>query len=171
LPWWRQLAAACVIGGLLAGSGAVGSALVTVTRNLASASASGNPAEGPTSTSSAPAIASPPALPGPLSGPLQVTKVYTYQQGTMVFVEIYYTDRDNSADGFGFMGVDGSPIAAVTYPFFSPGDGIVETGSIRYPFNEGCGTGQHRSDFIEVWVTAAGKRSPRSAPVRLACAA
>jgi Protein kinase domain len=170
LPWWRQLAAACVIGGLLAASGAVGYALITVTRHLSSASASGNPAEGPTPTSSAPTIASPPAPPGALSGPLQVTKVYTYQQGTMVFVEIYYTDRDNNADGFGFMGVDGSPIAEVTYPFSSPGDGIVETGSIRYPFDEGCGTGQHRSDSIEVWVTAAGKRSPRSAPVRLACA-
>jgi serine/threonine protein kinase len=170
LPWWRQLAAACVIGGLLAASGAVGHALITVTRHLSSASAAGNPAEGPTATSSASTIASPPAVPGVPSGPLQVTKVYTYQQGPMVFVEIYYTDRDNNADGFGFMGVDGSPIADVTYQFSSPGDGIVETGSIRYPFDEGCGTGQHRSDSIEVWVTAAGKRSPRSAPVRLACA-
>jgi Protein kinase domain len=170
LPWWRQLAAACLIGGLLAASGAVGYALVIVTRHLSSASSpAGNPAQGSTVTSSAPTIAPPSALPGAPSGPLQVTKVYTYQQGTMVFVDIYYTDRANHADGFGFMGVDGSPIAAVTYTFSSPGDGIVETGSIRYPFDEGCGTGQHRSDSIEVWVTAAGKRSPRSAPVRLAC--
>jgi hypothetical protein len=168
--WWRPLAAACVIAGLLAAAGAVGYALITVTRHLSGASSpSGNPAQG--GTASASPSASPPVLPGTPSGPLQVIKVYTYQQGAMVFVDIYYADRDNNAGGFGFMGVDGSRIAEVNYPFSSPGDGIVETGSITYPFNEGCGTAQHHSDSIEVWVTdTAGKRSPPSTPVHLACA-
>jgi serine/threonine protein kinase len=169
MPWWRQLAAACVIGGLLAASGAAGYALSTGIRHLSSASSpSGNQARGPTPTASA--IASPPALPGAPSGPLQVTKVYTYRQGAMVFVDIYYTDPDHNANGFGFMGVAGSRIGDVHYSFSSPGAGIVETGSITYPFDEGCGTAQPRSDSIEVWITAPGKQSPTSQPVRLACA-
>jgi hypothetical protein len=68
------------------------------------------------------------------------------------------------------MGVNGSPIAEVNYAFSSPGDGIVEPGSITYPFDEGCGTTQQRSDSVDVWVTAAGKRSPPYPPVHLACA-
>jgi serine/threonine protein kinase len=165
-PLWRPLAAACVVAGLLAASGAVGYALITARHPSGGSSASGNAAEGPTS---APTSTSPSELPGTTSGPLQVTKVFTYQQGVSVFIDIYYTD--NNADGFGFMGVDGSRIAEANYLFSSPGDGIVETGSIIYPFNEGCGTNQSRSDSIEVWVTAAGKRSRPYAPVHLACAA
>jgi serine/threonine protein kinase len=168
---WRPLAAACVVAGLLAASGAAGYALTTVTRHLSSASsASGNPAEGPPATAPG-STGSSSVLPRAPSGPLQVTKVYTYQQGVTVFVDIYYTDHDDNANGFGFMGVDGSRIAEANYPFFNPGDGIVETGSITYPFNEGCGTAQPRSDSIEVWVTdAAGKRSAPSKPVHLGCA-
>jgi serine/threonine protein kinase len=170
--WWRPLAAACVVGGLLAATSAVGYVLITGARHPSGASsASGNPAQGTTAAASASASASPSALPGAPSGPLQVTKVYTYQQGVTVFVDIYYTDRANeAADGFGFMGVNGSPIAEVNYAFSSPGDGIVEPGSITYPFDEGCGTTQQRSDSVDVWVTAAGKRSPPYPPVHLACA-
>jgi serine/threonine protein kinase len=164
-PLWRPLAAACVVGGLLAASGAVGYALLIANRQPSSASsASGNPATEPTATG--PTSAS--GFPGTASGPLQVTRVFTYQQGASIFIDIYYTD--SNADGFGFMGVDGSRIAEANYPFASPGDAIVETGSITYPFNEGCGTNQERSDSIEVWVTAAGKRSRPYPPVHLACA-
>ena len=163
-PWWRPLAAACVVGGLLAAAGAVGYTLLIANRQPSSASsASGNPATEPTA---APTSAS--GFPGPASGPLQVTRVFTYQQGASVFIDIYYTD--SNADAFGFMGVDGSRIAEANYSFASPGDAIVEPGSIIYPFNEGCGTNQARSDSIEVWVTAAGKRSPSYPPVHLACA-
>jgi len=165
-PLWRSLATACVVVGLLTACGAVGYALITASRHPSSASsAAGDPAEGPTATASASA----PVLPGAPPGPLQVTKVYTYQQGATVFIDIYYTD--NNADSFGFMGVDGSRIAEVNYPFSNPGDGVVEPGSIIYPFNEGCGTAQAHSDSIEVWVTdAEGKRSRLSAPIHLACA-
>jgi protein kinase-like protein len=163
-PWWRPLAAACVVGGLLAAAGAVGYTLLIANRQPSSgSSASGNPATEPTA---APTSTS--GFPGPASGPLQVTRVFTYQQGASVFIDIYYTD--SNADAFGFMGVDGSRIAEATYSFASPGDAIVEPGSIIYPFNEGCGTNQSRSDSIEVWVTAAGKRSPSYPPVHLACA-
>jgi len=166
---WRPLVAACVVG-LLAAASAVGYALITARHPSGTSSASGNPAQRPTATASASTSASPSVLPGAPSGPLQVTKVYTYQQGAMVFIDIYYTDRDNNATGFGFTGVDGSSIAEVNYAFSSPGDGIVEPGSITYPFNEGCGTTQHRSDSVDVWVTgAAGKRSPPYPPVHLAC--
>ncbi len=168
---WRPLAAACVVGGLLAASGAVGYALLNLTRHPSNASsASGNPAQGLQATVSALPGASSSVLAPGSSGPLRVTHVYTYRQGVTVLVDIYYAGQDN-ANGFGFMGVDGSRIAEVNDPFSSPGDGIVETGSITYPFNEGCGTTQSRSDSIEVWVTdAAGKRSPPSKPVHLTCA-
>jgi hypothetical protein len=161
-PLWRPLAAACVVGGLLVASSAVGYALMTVTRDLT---------KEPTATAPAPTSASPSVLPRTLSGPLGVTRVYTYRQGVTVYVDIYYTDQGNNANGFGFMGVDRSPIGELNYPFSSPGAGIIETGSITYPFNEGCGTAKQRSDSIEFWVTdAAGKRSPPSKPVLLACA-
>jgi hypothetical protein len=160
-PLWRPLAAACVVGGLLAACGAVDYALITATRHSA---------QRLTATTPALTSASPPALARTASAPLDVTRVYTYQQGVTVYVDIYYTDQSNNANGFGFMGVDGSPIAEVNYPFSSPGAGIVETGTITYPFNEGCGTARQRSDFIEVWVTdTAGKQSPPSKPVHLAC--
>jgi hypothetical protein len=160
-PLWQPLAAACVVGGLLAACGAVDYALITATRHSA---------QRLTATTPALTSASPPALARTASAPLDVTRVYTYQQGVTVYVDIYYTDQSNNANGFGFMGVDGSPIAEVNYPFSSPGAGIVETGTITYPFNEGCGTARQRSDFIEVWVTdTAGKQSPPSKPVHLAC--
>jgi serine/threonine protein kinase len=160
-PLWQPLAAACVVGGLLAACGAVDYALITATRHSA---------QRLTATTPALTSASPPALAPTASAPLDVTRVYTYQQGATVYVDIYYTDQSNNANGFGFKGVDGSPIAEVNYPFSSPGAGIVETGTITYPFNEGCGTAQQRSDFIEVWVTdTAGKQSPPSKPVHLAC--
>jgi|HubBroStandDraft_5_1064220.scaffolds.fasta_scaffold06034_5 serine/threonine protein kinase len=160
-PLWQLLAAACVVGGLLAACGAVDYALITATRHSA---------QRLTATTPALTSASPPALPRTASAPLDVTRVYTYQQGATVYVDIYYTGQSNNANGFGFKGVDGSPIAEVNYPFSSPGAGIVETGTITYPFNQGCGTAQQRSDFIEVWVTdAAGKQSAPSKPVHLAC--
>jgi hypothetical protein len=160
---WRPLAAACVVAGLLAASGAVDYALITGTRHSAGQ---------PTATASALTSASPSAQARTASGHLDVTRVYTYKQGVTVYVDIYYTDQGNNADGFGFVGVDGSPIGEANYAFSSPGAGIVEPGSITYPFNEGCGTGQPRSDSIEFWVTdAAGKQSPPSKPVHLACGA
>jgi len=162
-PWsrsWRPLAAACVVGGLLAASSAVSYDLITAIRHSG---------KEPTATAPASTSASPTVLPRTPSGPLDVTSVYTYQQGVMVYIDIYYTDQGNNADGFGFMGVDGSSVGEVNYPFSSPAAGIIETGSITYPFNEGCGTAQHRSDSIEVWVNdAAGARSPAKV-VHLAC--
>jgi hypothetical protein len=164
---WRPLAAACVVVGLLAAAGAVGYALLIANRQPSSASsASGNPVTESTAAGPAPTSAS--GVPGTASSPPQVTRVFTYQQGASVFIDIYYTD--SNADSFGFMGVDGSRIAEANYSFASPGDAIVETGSIIYPFNEDCGTTQARSDSIEVWVTAAGKRSRPYPPVHLACA-
>jgi hypothetical protein len=169
MSWWLSLAAACVVVGVLAATGAVGYALAAAARHPSSASsAAGNPAQGLTATAS---TGVPPSVPAS-SGPLQVTKVFTYQQGVTVFVDIFYTDRGDNAEGFGFTGVDGSHIAAASYQFSSPGDGIVETGSITYPFDEGCGTAQQHSDSVEFWVTdAVGRRSPPYPPVHLACAA
>jgi hypothetical protein len=160
-PSWRPLAAACVVGGLVAACSAASYALITATRHLG---------KEPTTTASASTSAFPAVPARTPSGPLDVTRVYTYQQGVMMYIDMYYTDQGNNADGFGFTGVDGSPIGEVNYPFSSPAAGIIETGSITYPFNEGCGTAQQRSDSIEVWVNdAAGARSPAKV-VHLACA-
>jgi hypothetical protein len=159
-PSWRPLAAACVVGALLAASSAASYALITAIRHSGK-----EPATASASTSASPSV--PARTP---SGPLDVSRVYTYQQGVMVYIDIYYTDQGNNADGFGFTGADGSPIGEVNYPFSSPAAGIIETGSITYPFNEGCGTAQQRSDSVEVWVNdAAGARSPAKV-VHLACA-
>jgi hypothetical protein len=78
----------------------------------------------------------------------------------MMYVDVYYADPGNNAAGFGFAGADGSSVGQQNYPFSSPGDGIIEPGSISYPFSQACGTPQRRSSSVLVWVyDAAGARS------------
>ena len=87
----------------------------------------------------------------------------------MVYVEISYTDTGNNAEGFGFVGVNGTSQPEENYSFSSPSDGIVEPGSITYPFNQECGTtGQHAS-YVKAWIyDSAGARS-KSVVIHLAC--
>ncbi len=87
----------------------------------------------------------------------------------MVFV-IYYSDPGNNADGFGFMGVDGSSVGEQNHLFSSPADGIIETGSIAYPINQGCGTSQPRSNRVKVWVNYnADAQQSKSVTIPLVC--
>jgi serine/threonine protein kinase len=154
---WRLLAAACVIGGLLLASGAVGAALVELTRHLTTASSG---SQGPSGTATSAGLPAPvdisqsaSAQPrGSSSTPPQITRTYTYQLGEMMYVDVYYADPGNNAAGFGFAGADGSSVGQKNYPFSSPGDGIIEPGSISYPFNQACGTPQRRSSSVLVWV-------------------
>jgi hypothetical protein len=107
--------------------------------------------------------------PGPASGnpggssplqPPQITSVETYTQGELVYFSITYADPDNDAEGFGFVGVDGSGWAEENHPFSSPSYGIVGPDSIAYPFNLGCGTAEEIQSQVEAWIyDTAGVRS------------
>jgi hypothetical protein len=86
----------------------------------------------------------------------------------MVF-KIYYSDPGNNADGFGFVGVDGSSVGEQNHPFSSPADGIIETGIIAYPISQGCGTSQPRSNHVKVWVNYGTSHQSKSVTIPLVC--
>jgi len=87
----------------------------------------------------------------------------------MMYFDVYYADPGNNAVGFGFVGADGSSVGQKNYPFSSPADGIIEPGSISYPFNQACGTPQRRSTSLRVWVNdTAGTRS-NAVVIHLSC--
>ena len=84
----------------------------------------------------------------------------TYQQGAWVYLDVQYADPGQDAQGFGVMGVVGSRWVEETYPFSSPGPGIVGPDSVAYPVNLGCGTATQYEGEVEAWIyDAAGARS------------
>jgi hypothetical protein len=115
-----------------------------------------------------PASGQPPASTAPLQPP-QITSVETYTQGELVYFSITYADPDNDAEGFGFVGVDGSGWAEENHPFSSPSYGIVGPDSIAYPFNLECGTAEAYQSQVEAWIyDTAGVRS-QPVIIALAC--
>jgi serine/threonine protein kinase len=133
--------------------------------------ASPSPAPTPTASSSpAPTPSATPGLPLPTPSPApQITGVDTYRQGTWVYFDIQYADPGNDAEGFGFTGVNGSSWVAETYPFASPGPGVVGPDSIAYPLDLECGTAGEHTAEVEAWIyDAAGARS-RPVMIQLAC--
>jgi hypothetical protein len=88
-----------------------------------------------------------------------------------MFFDIYYSDPGNNANGFGFVGVQGSSVSEQNYPFSSPADGIIETGSIAYPIDQGCGTSQPRSNHVKVWVNYGASARSKSVTIPLVCPA
>jgi Protein kinase domain len=162
---WRPLVTAAAVAGLLAATGAAGYGFTAATRpqpgtaplsqaddNLAAAP--GRPPPG--------RHASPPSVP-------RITGTFTYQQGQMVYFEIYYADPGQDAKGFGFVGVDGSDWPPQTYAFSDPADGIVEAGSVAYPLNQACGTGLEYTSSVKAWIyDTAGQRS-QPVVIHLAC--
>ena len=99
----------------------------------------------------------------------QITSVSTYRQGIWVYFDVHYADPGQDAQGFGFMGVDGSRWVEASYPFARPHRGIVGPDSVAYPLNLECGTAHQREAEIEVWIyeTAAARSQP--VVVHLAC--
>jgi eukaryotic-like serine/threonine-protein kinase len=95
----------------------------------------------------------------------EITSVGTYTQGVLVYFDIHYADPGNNAEGFGFVGVNGSGWAEENHPFTSPSYGIVGTDSIAYPFNEACGTAQQYDSYVEVWIY--DTTGDRSTPVTI----
>jgi eukaryotic-like serine/threonine-protein kinase len=90
----------------------------------------------------------------------EITSVGTYTQGGLVYFDIHYSDPGSDAEGFGFVGVNGSGWAEENHPFTSPSYGIVGTDSIAYPFNEACGTAQQYDSYVRAWIyDTAGDRS------------
>jgi len=90
----------------------------------------------------------------------EITSATTYTQGQLVYFDIHYTDPGNDAEGFGFVGVNGSGWAEENHPFTSPSYGIVGPDSIAYPFNEECGTAQQYDSYVQAWIyDTAGERS------------
>jgi len=111
----------------------------------------------PTQTAPTSQTSPPPVLPPPVP---VITGASTYTQGVFVYVSVTYSDPGNDAEGFGFVGVDGSGWAEENHPFSSPSYGIVGSDSIAYPFNSGCGTSQQYGSYVEVWIyDTAGARS------------
>jgi eukaryotic-like serine/threonine-protein kinase len=110
---------------------------------------------------SVPPISPTPQDTSPVSLPLpQITGVTTYQQGELVYFKITYDDPGNDAEGFGFVGVNGSGWAEENHPFSDPSYGIVGPGTVAYPFNLGCGTDQQIQSQVQAWIyDTAGDRS------------
>lgn len=99
----------------------------------------------------------------------QITSVGTYQQGTWVYFEIQYADPGHDAQGFAFLGVDGSGWVEHSYPFPGPGSVVIGPDSIAYPLDLGCGTPRQHDADIEVWIyDTAGARS-QPGQIHLAC--
>lgn len=100
----------------------------------------------------------------------QIASVSTYTNGVEVYFLIDYTDANNDAEGFGFVGINGSGWAEEQHPFSSPSYGIVGHDSIAYPFNLGCGTAnQVPQSYVKAWIydTAGADSSP--ADIKLVC--
>jgi hypothetical protein len=98
--------------------------------------------------------------PTPVSQVPVITSAGTYTQGADVYFDIQYADPGHDAEGFGFVGVNGSSWAEESHPFSSPSYGIVGLDSIAYPFNEGCGTAQQEDSYVQAWIyDTAGQRS------------
>jgi serine/threonine protein kinase len=153
--WYRPLVAVCVVA-LLAVAVAVGYRLTLLTWHP------GDPPDGATPSSAS-------ALPGPFTtGPLRITNAYTYQQGAIIYVRLYYANPGD-ASGFGFAGANGSSLAQQTYQFASPGAAIVEPNSITYPFDQGCGTSKPSATYVKAWLTSANSRT-KSVVIHLVCA-
>ena len=166
---WRSLAAMAVIG-LLAASGAAGYFLTVALRHPAGAPApSRSAAVVPTLSTTPVSGRTSPATRAPASGLPDITRVDTYQRDAMVYAEISYTDTDRNAEGFGFVGVNGTSQPEENYSFSSPSDGIVEPGSITYPFNQECGTTRQHASYVKAWIyDSAGTRS-KSVVIHLVC--
>jgi hypothetical protein len=99
----------------------------------------------------------------------QITHVATYRKGRLVYFNIQYTDRGHYAEGFGFVGINGSGWAEENHLFSDPSYGIVGRRRIAYPFNLACGTANAYQSDVEAWIyDTAGDRS-KPVDIHLAC--
>jgi serine/threonine-protein kinase len=111
-------------------------------------------------------ISPPPPPPPP---PPQITSVQTFTQGVFVYFRMYYADSDNDAEGFGFVGVNGSGWAQEQHPFSSPSYGTTGPGWIEYPFNQGCGTANAINTYVKAWIYDTKGTDSHSVVIHLVC--
>jgi len=95
--------------------------------------------------------------------------VTTYTQGVLVYFSVDYSDSDNDAVGFGFVGANGAGWAEEQHPFSSPSYGIAGPDSIDYPFNLACGTAQEYDSYVKAWIYDAEGLSSQSTVIHLVC--
>lgn len=95
----------------------------------------------------------------------QITGIYSYQKGSLVYFSLTYANPDNDAMGFGFVGINGAGWAYESHPFSSPSYGIVGKDRIDYPFNLACGTAQQYNSWVEAWIY--NSQGLRSYPVEV----
>jgi hypothetical protein len=164
---WRPLVTASVAGVLVAGA-AAGYGTNAATGHQAGRSSFAAAAGGPQAAERIDAGEARPVRHA-RPRPPRITAAYTYQQGKMVFFEIYYSDPGHDAAGFGFVGVHESDLPEKVIPFSRPGAAIVEAGIVSYPLNQGCGTGLEYTSSVKAWIY--DKTGARSKPVviHLAC--
>ena len=166
---WRSVAAVGVIG-LLAASGAAGYFLTVALRQPSGApSPSRSAAVVPTSSTTPISRRTSPTSRPPASQLPDITRVYTYQRGVMVYVEISYTDTGDDAAGFGFVGVNEASQPEENHPFPSPSDGIVEPSRITYSFNQECGTIRQHASYIKAWIYDSSGARSKSVLIHLVC--
>ena len=96
----------------------------------------------------------------------QITRIYSYQKGSLVYFSLTYADPGHDAKGFGFVGIKGAGWAEENHPFSSPSYGIVGKDRIDYPFNLACGTAQQYNSWVEAWIY--DSQGLRSNPVEVA---
>jgi hypothetical protein len=113
----------------------------------------------------------PTTTPTPIPAPQvpTITSVGTYTQGELVYFDIHYADPGHNAEGFGFVGVNGSGWAEENHPFSSPSYGIVGPDSIAYPFNEECGTPQQYDSYVEAWINDTAGQHSTPVVIHLVC--
>ncbi len=132
---------------------------------------SASPTASPSPTASASATPSPSPSTSPDPPVPQITSAGTYQDGEWVYFDLVYADPGQDAQGFGFTGSDGHRWVEGSYPFSSPGRGIVGPDSIAYPLNLGCGTASQHKAEIEAWVYDTAGTSSQPVFIDLSCQA
>lgn len=100
----------------------------------------------------------------------QITGVSTYTSGVDVYFLIDYADPGNDAEGFGFVGINGSGWAQEQHPFSDPSYGIVGHDSIAYPFNLNCGTAsQLAQSYVQAWIYDTAGADTAPVDIELVC--
>ena len=99
----------------------------------------------------------------------QITEIYGYQKGSLVYFSLHYADPGNDAKGFGFIGIKGAGWAEENHTFSNPSYGIVGNDSIDYPFNLDCGTAHEYKSYVEAWISDSHGQRSNPVEVDLSC--
>ncbi len=106
---------------------------------------------------------------GKVPQPPQITGIYGYQSGSLVYFSLTYANPDHDAKGFGFVGINGAGWAEENHSFSSPSYGIVGHDRIAYPFNLACGTAQHYNSWVDAWIYDSQGIRSKPAEIALTC--